>query len=800
MNPNENKMNLNLLNYTKTDNKMLLVEDINTDKLAYIIDNFDSLNLNLKTKDYDPLTRLKNYLRNCFENSIQVNYSQKQGVARFYARQSLSLQSLPKCIRHTIAVDYIDIDIVNCHFVLLKTLCDIFKISCPHLNNYITDRKKYIDELNGAGCDDAKSFYIFLLYSDDHSSAIKKFKNYEFIHSFSGELSNIQLLLKANMEDRWEEFEKKTTKIKNKLGSFVSFVLQDFENKILMCMYQYLKSPKNCVLCYDGFLIKKKLWSKHLLRRMAKHVNNKFGTEIVLVVKPFDKIIPLPDDIPIYAKGKFNYYFQYSEFITGNTIQKHIVDKWIENCLAFIDQGGKSFIITRNNRFDRITKLESCTFKSIKTVDILKTLNVEFKMMNPNYDPLIEERVLKKMETKDNYKMSKMEEHCCNEIMDMTITEILNSKIKKRDLPNFSGVNFVPYLRRNGKPDMHNEFNSFGGFPLDDDAKIDDNKKFESSKLYSHILTDFCNNDQKECDHLLDHIADMVQQPAKVRGIAHLFFSRQGTGKGLMALFMSKMIGKDHYISYENIDNYFKSFNLDGANKIFKIIEEVAEKGAAFNKCDVLKADITKQRDRIEPKGIDTYFVDHVARYWFFTNNEKALMIENSDRRYTMHRVSNAHMDNKKYFKPIVDEIDSHDFCRNAFEYFACRQYEEENVMTFYKNAFKKEQKILNLSVGIKFIMDIMEHRYKCPDKIETTCDDDIFVKCIDLKDSYRDWCDENGTKYNFNSFKTQLRKLGLWEERKKIDKKVYRVYDMKPYRIQKLFGVFLCDEAFTFE
>ena len=158
-------MNIDLLNYTNKDNELQLVENIDANKLSYIIENFDTLNLEISKKKYNPLVLLKNYLSNCFNGTVNVNYKQKNGIARYYASQSLSLQALPKCIRHTIAVGYVDIDIVNCHFVLLKTLCENFKISAPYLNEYITNRKKYIEGLSGAGCDDAKSFFIFLLYS-----------------------------------------------------------------------------------------------------------------------------------------------------------------------------------------------------------------------------------------------------------------------------------------------------------------------------------------------------------------------------------------------------------------------------------------------------------------------------------------------------------------------------------------------------------------------------------------------------------------------------------------------------------
>ena len=51
---------------------------------------------------------------------VNVSYKQNNNIGRYFACGSLSLQSLPREIRHTIANDYYyDIDISNCHPVLL---------------------------------------------------------------------------------------------------------------------------------------------------------------------------------------------------------------------------------------------------------------------------------------------------------------------------------------------------------------------------------------------------------------------------------------------------------------------------------------------------------------------------------------------------------------------------------------------------------------------------------------------------------------------------------------------------------
>jgi len=787
-------MDFKLLNYGSKNNKIFLEEHIDMNKLHYIIENYDELKLNIDQEKYkNPTAILKKYLKNCFNGKINVCYIQKEEVCRYYACSSLSLQCLPKCIRHTIAIDYIDIDIVNCHFVLLANLCEKLDIHFSCLKQYIDNREFYLSTLKEMGCKNPKNLFIMILYSDDNSYLIDRYKKFKFIKDFINEIKNIQLLVKAKHEEQWDLFEKKKNKTKNKLGSFISYILQDYESKILDKMFNYLKKPKNCVLCFDGLLINKDLYSKKILRKLEKHIKNEFDISITLIAKPFDKIIPLPEVIPEYNGGDFNYYSDYSKLI-GVNINEDIVDRWIENGIALIDSGGKSCMLTKNREFDNLTKQMTCSYKMIKLIEILRTLDVMVNIINPNYDMSKADIIDKKISKKPSYKMTKAEEKFYYEFFNLSIKNIIEKKMKYRTLPHYSGVNFIPYLLRNGLPEMYGKFNMFAGFPYDG-KNIVKKINFEKSHVYSHLLNEFCDGDIGECNHLLDHIADIIQQPSKIRGIGHLFFSQQGTGKGTIAFFMSKLLGKNHCVSFENIDNYFKNFNYDSSNKLFKIIEEVSDKGHAFNKSDVLKADLTKTRERVEPKGVDAYSIDHFARYWFFTNNERALHIENSDRRYTMHRINNRYKNDMKYFEPIYEEVNDDNFCHNAFEYFANRQYEISSVMSVYENNFKKEQKILNLSNTAKFIKEIIESNFKGLKFIKEN-----FINCKLLKDTYAYWCSENGFKYNSNTFKTQMRTLNILEKMKKIDGISRRVYDLSRKNMVIKFREFLNDNNFEFE
>ena len=113
-------------------------------KIHYIINNWDSIQIkDSEIKDnnekWQPLTILNNYLNNSKfykdnQYTIKVNYKKNHKyIGRFFAKGSLSLQSLPREIRHTISKEYYyDIDIVNAHPEILYQYCIKHKLEVPN--------------------------------------------------------------------------------------------------------------------------------------------------------------------------------------------------------------------------------------------------------------------------------------------------------------------------------------------------------------------------------------------------------------------------------------------------------------------------------------------------------------------------------------------------------------------------------------------------------------------------------------------------------------------------------------------
>ena len=87
---------------------------------------------------------------------------------RVFPKNALGLFSIRREIRHTLARDnYIDIDVENCHPVLLYQICLHNQIECKYLKRYIDNRTELLNDVMtkyNVNKDAAKQLFIQLLY------------------------------------------------------------------------------------------------------------------------------------------------------------------------------------------------------------------------------------------------------------------------------------------------------------------------------------------------------------------------------------------------------------------------------------------------------------------------------------------------------------------------------------------------------------------------------------------------------------------------------------------------------------
>ena len=263
---------------------MLETYDIN--KIYYLYDKFDTLNLD---------TKVKQFLIDVIDGNGELDVKYSTNPGRSFAIGS-SIQKMPSKVRNFLFADtnVKDIDIVNSVVAILLPICKEYNLPCDTISNYYNNRQDIINTYYGGNKNNCKNFI--------NSSC---FKNSEWIQpinifeeGFKNELKHLQDYI-VNL-DEYEVIiakarEKQDSKGKdNYLGCAMALIYQDFESQILelaISKYEADSNNKVMVKMFDGFLVKQN--TDYDLEELNKYILDETDIKIEFVYKPLQNdIIP----------------------------------------------------------------------------------------------------------------------------------------------------------------------------------------------------------------------------------------------------------------------------------------------------------------------------------------------------------------------------------------------------------------------------------------------------------------------------------------------------------------------------
>ena len=275
-------------NLTPIPRKHSFIEVFDKDKLKLIVDNLDKIMNSIEREGARNLPILERYLlssEGCSEKKVIYDQKENGLYGRYQARNSVSGQGMIREVRHTIYNDfYLDLDIVNCHPVIIRWLCINLGMEANQYKNldiYINQRDMVFDELMKANPNKDKDFFKSAILSMNnggeraYQSISHKTK---FIKDYYSEIKLIREKITSTFwkfKDLAEESSKSKDKMDdgldqskdevfNLLGKTMAHICIFVENQLLMKICEYFKkkdkdSFKHSILCFDGLMITKDL-------------------------------------------------------------------------------------------------------------------------------------------------------------------------------------------------------------------------------------------------------------------------------------------------------------------------------------------------------------------------------------------------------------------------------------------------------------------------------------------------------------------------------------------------------------
>lgn len=669
------------------------------------------------------LDKIRNRLR---KDMLKVIYkkSKKMTYGRVIPEGNLSLSMMRRQLRHSVCKwkvkevyeeYYYDIDIENCHYVIIQQLCKANNLKCDNITKYVNNRdetlKMMIDEWNIERAD-AKRFFLQIIYGGSIQKQMqivaKKYKSdklssnsksYKFLSKLEFELQQIRdIIINMNPNIKYEVERNKILKEQddyNPDSSTFSYFVQEYECRILECMYLYCKANKyiqnNIVsLCSDGFCIPRKNVKDldELIKELERVVKEVTGFKIKLVNKPMDEdLLNELDDAQLHEEENPNSY---------NNIKEEFENKHFKLL----------------NPISYITEDED---------DLIRRTKTEFLQTYENKYYIATEKTEKgNIEKKRNF---------------------VYDWIKDEKIRTYDKVEFMPKLDVSD-----NIYNTFKGFKVEK-LESDESLNVKDSLIYKHLFN-LCGCDDKIFEYVLMMLSKKVKKPSEVTGTSLIIKSIQGCGKDtFFDWFGNDILGNKYYFNNVNTDLLFGHFNSQLANKFLCVLNETSQKETK-DIIEQLKGSITATEITINEKGVKSYKMKNYATFILLTNNDNPIKIDPQDRRYLAFECNNEIANNEEYFRNLRKEIESKKYNKVFYDYLLTLDSINYN---FVKNRpetqFNKDLKEISTPIHANFIEDLL---FK---KIDRNVEKKRYVLNVEnytskkLYDLYNEYIIENNIK-----------------------------------------------------
>ena len=357
--------------------KITLIEKVDKYKLKRIIDDFDQNNINEETQN-----NLKKYYENLNDKGeIKIIYQQNYNTGRYYSNQ-FSLQNMFNEVRTSIIhKDSVDIDFINSNITIIIYLAEKYKLKIPSIIKYSNDRENILRKINNDRLT-AKKLIIAII----NGGFLNKYHDDKNINKF---LKDIEKESKMLHEYFYENDKRIDEKLYNYKGKNFSRILQDYENQLLMNLYDYfqMKKIKMMTMIFDGILL---LPSQAInIADIESYLYNKTSIPMKISIKPikdyFYKFGEPNIDFKEFKKEYKNICYKNLKVIHHDHSKKtnNIIDFICNNCNLKIKNSKELIILFHNakgydnsymlNIFSKIPDIQiSCLGQNTEKFKMLK--------------------------------------------------------------------------------------------------------------------------------------------------------------------------------------------------------------------------------------------------------------------------------------------------------------------------------------------------------------------------------------------------------------------------------------------
>lgn len=290
--------------------------------------------------------------------------------------------------------------------------------------------------------------------------------------------------------------------------------------------------------------------------------------------------------------------------------------------------------------------------------------------------------------------------------------------------------------------------------------------------LLKHLCSGEDSQNQDIYEWVLKWLAYPIQHPGAKMKTALIFHGGQGAGKNLFFECYAKIYGRySRIVGQAEIDDKFNDW---ASGKLFLIADEVVARQELFHIKNKLKALITGDNIRINPKNVAAHDERNHVNIVFLSNERQPLVLERDDRRFAV--IWTPQAKSKNYYADVAEEINAggiealHDFLLNL----DLGDFNDHSKPPMTRS--KQDLIEINLESTDRFIDEFLQKDLGLP-----VCP----CESTDLYKTYIDWCKRNGVSKprESNQFVGTVKKMDAWQVSRQW---VYTNYSFSGDEIQR--------------
>lgn len=673
--------------------------------------------------------QLLEYQKLVKNGEARVVYNLVKGMkyGRSNPDKALGLFNIRRELRHTLAKGYYcDIDIANCHPVILEQICKRNKIPCPFLTTLVSTREdqlKTVMDTYAVSRDCAKTLFLRLTYIGtfrgwllkNHSDSVKKWVEdgkpesehppfvskapTQFIIALSKELKEIaSYMLEHNYKLTTQVRKHKAQLSNNELleneeGTILSYYLQDIERRILEVVFNLARAEglipgMRCVLCADGLMIPKDKFKPELLTKFSEVVQQNLDLKVDFTCKEMDQ-----DYLSILDRN----ILTNDELLQATLGADYPLDWKPDTTLDFSMDTLQELFIADAKRFT--PDLFKQYFEHLKCFKYFNAYHAHFPHENTVYK-------LYGAHTQPYVNFPRF-----NDALKLENgVKFANLYLESKSILRYAGFSFKPSGRQT--PPQFSQtpgrYNLFRGFELEsNDLSYDE---AEIQPFLEHVKY-LVGDKENLVDYTLKWFAHIIQKPHQKTKVAVVLYSDvEGVGKNIFTDILEALVS-GYTCKIQTTSQLVDKFNADMKGKLLAVGDEI--KARASEIASELKDIITREKENIEMKGKDKFVLDDYKNYIFTSNDENTFKVSASDRRYFMVECPSEKRE-RAYYVPLYALRDSKDKLKHLFNYFNSIDITDFDPSAIPQTEYKTNQVLQNVPSYFKLFLQDYFSLVKC--------------------------------------------------------------------------------------